>query len=52
MYAALWRVLPGRTWVKVLQLLVLASVVIVVLFTWLFPLVANTFLVEQSVVGP
>ncbi len=40
MYALLWRVLPGPTAVKVMELIVLAVVVVAVLFTWVFPAVA------------
>lgn len=37
MYAALWRVLPGPTWARLTQVTVLAALVTVVLFTWVFP---------------
>ncbi len=37
MYAALWRVLPGPTALKVLQLVLLAAVVMAALFGWVFP---------------
>lgn len=40
MYALLWRVLPGPTAVKVMELIVLAVVVVAVLLTWVFPAVA------------
>ena len=40
MYAALWRSLPGPSWVKALQCVVLLLVVVVVCFVWLFPAVA------------
>jgi len=39
MYAALWRVLPGPAWCKVIELVVLAAIVVVVCFTWVFPAV-------------
>lgn len=41
MYGALWRVLPGPAWVRVLLLLVLAAAVVLVCFEWLFPIVAE-----------
>jgi hypothetical protein len=41
MYGALWRVLPGPAWGRVLILLVLAAAVVLVCFEWLFPLVAE-----------
>ncbi len=48
MYAALWRVLPGPWWVRVLILLVLLAVVVYALFTFVFPWVA-TYLNPQEV---
>lgn len=48
MYAALWRVLPGPLWVKVLEMVGLAVLVLVVLVTLVFPTVADLFLVEES----
>lgn len=39
MYGLLWRVLPGPRWLKVTQLVVLAAIVVVVCFTWVFPAV-------------
>lgn len=40
MYGALWRVLPGPRWLRVLILLVLAAVAVAVCFTWVFPAIA------------
>ena len=37
MYAALWRILPGPTFVKLLEALVLLMGTIAVLFTWVYP---------------
>jgi len=37
MYAALWHVLPGPVWVRILILLVLLAAVLYVLVTWVFP---------------
>jgi hypothetical protein len=36
-YAALWRALPGPTWVRAVQCLVLLAVVVAVCFQWVFP---------------
>src|SRR5690606_1464965 len=41
MYGALWRVLPGPAWGRVLILLVLAAAVVLACFEWLFPLVSE-----------
>ena len=40
MYGALWRLLPGPAWLRVLLLAVLAALVVVVLFRWAFPAIA------------
>lgn len=37
MYGALWRVLPGPVWVRVILLLAIAAGVVYALFTWVFP---------------
>jgi hypothetical protein len=37
MYGALWRILPGPWWVRVLILLVLFAAVLVACVLWLFP---------------
>jgi lipopolysaccharide export LptBFGC system permease protein LptF len=50
MYAALWRLLPGGVVLKLLQLAIISSIVVLVLFEWVFPWIAQTFLSEQSTV--
>jgi uncharacterized iron-regulated membrane protein len=37
MYAALWRLLPGPVWVRILVLAVLVAAVLTVLVLWVFP---------------
>lgn len=48
MYAALWRVLPGPWWLRVLILVVLLAAVLTALVLWVFPLVAQ-FVAPQDV---
>jgi len=48
MYAALWRVLPGPVWVRVLILLVALAAVLTVLVLWVFPWV-DQFVAPQDV---
>lgn len=48
MYAALWRLLPGGVILKLLQLALILGIVVLVLFEWVFPWIAQTFLSEQS----
>lgn len=50
MYAALWRLLPGGVVLKLIQLTIILVIVVFVLFEWLFPWLAQTYLVEQSTV--
>lgn len=40
MYRALWRVLPGPSWLRALELLVLAGLVVAACFVWVFPAIA------------
>ncbi|MBM7832429.1 hypothetical protein JOE59_003134 [Agromyces cerinus] len=37
MYGALWRVLPGPVWLRVILMLLLVVAVVFALFTWVFP---------------
>ena len=41
MYAALWRILPGPAWVRILILVVLVAAVLFTLVTWVFPWVQD-----------
>lgn len=51
MYAALWRVLPGPVWLRILILIALVAVVLVALVQWVFPWAADTLLPQESTVG-
>lgn len=51
MYAALWRVLPGPVWLRVLILLVLLVLAVSALVEWVFPWAAETLLPQESTVG-
>lgn len=48
MYGALWRVLPGPTWVRVLILIALAAAVLYGLMFLVFPWVSS-FVIPQEV---
>lgn len=50
-YAALWRILPGPTWLKALECLVIAGVVCWVLLTWVFPWVEPMLPFDRIVIG-
>lgn len=49
MYAALWRVLPGPWWARVLILLVAVAALLTALVLWVFPWV-DTLVAPQDVV--
>ncbi|MFC6152376.1 hypothetical protein [Nocardioides yefusunii] len=51
MYAALWRVLPGPVWAKVLQCLALLTMVVVVLLYWVFPWAEPLLPFDQIIIG-
>ncbi|MCK6210824.1 hypothetical protein KZX45_09750 [Georgenia sp. EYE_87] len=51
MYGAIWRLLPGPRWLKAIEALVLALAVVAVLFTWVFPWVAENFGMFETTVG-
>jgi len=51
MYAALWRVLPGPVWLRIVALAVLACVVVFALMTWVFPLVDGIVNPQDVTVG-
>ncbi|SMH49236.1 hypothetical protein SAMN06295885_3256 [Rathayibacter oskolensis] len=48
MYAALWRILPGPWWVRLLLVLVLVAAVLAALVEWVFPWV-QTLVFDQNV---
>ncbi|MFF2372052.1 hypothetical protein [Agromyces sp. NPDC058110] len=37
MYGALWRVLPGPIWLRIILLLLIIAAAVYALFTWVFP---------------
>jgi len=51
MYAALWRILPGPAWVRILLMLILAVLILAALVEWVFPWVADSLLPQESTVG-
>lgn len=51
MYAALWRVLPGPVWLRILLVLMLLAAVLFILATWLFPWVDSIVNNQEATVG-
>ena len=50
MYGALWRILPGPLWVRIVTLVALAVLVLTVLVLWVFPYVDALTAPQQVVV--
>ncbi|MFC4243995.1 hypothetical protein ACFOYW_11470 [Gryllotalpicola reticulitermitis] len=48
MYAALWRILPGPWWVRLLILLAILAAVLYVLFDFVFPWVDGILNPDQQ----
>ncbi|KJL35962.1 MULTISPECIES: hypothetical protein [Microbacterium] len=51
MYGALWRILPGPWWVRVIILVVLAAAVLYGLVFWAFPFIASITSNQDVTVG-
>ena len=51
MYGALWRVLPGPLWLRILLVLLLLMAVLYSLSTWVFPWVESIINNQEATVG-
>jgi len=51
MYAALWRVIPGNRWVKIVVLTAGGIVVTALLMMFAFPWIDNMMASQESAVG-
>jgi hypothetical protein len=47
----LWRVLPGPGWVKLVELVVLATGIVALLVEFVFPIIAVLVFAEESTLG-
>ena len=52
MYAALWRILPGPVWVRVLAVIVIVTTVLFACATWVFPWIDGIQGASEGTVGP
>ena len=52
MYAALWKLLPGPLWVRVIMAVALVGAVLTVLVLWVFPMVDHLIVPQEVTVGP
>jgi hypothetical protein len=50
-YSALWRVLPGPRWLKIIEVVALVILVLTVCVEWVFPWIAENFIQTESTVG-
>jgi hypothetical protein len=48
MYGALWRILPGPVWVRIVIVLALVAVILFALVSWVFPWV-NVLITPEDV---
>lgn len=51
MYSALWRILPGPLFVRILILMVLIAAVLFSLIEWVFPWVNAMLPISEATVG-
>lgn len=51
MYVWLWRALPGRPWLKVLQLGFVAAAALALLFGWIFPWIDGFITYAEPSIG-
>lgn len=51
MYAALWRILPGPLWLRIVLVFVLLAAVLFVLATWVFPWLDSIVNNQEVTVG-
>lgn len=51
MYAALWRILPGPSWLRIVLLVLIALAVVAALFTWVFPWVDSIINPQRATLG-
>lgn len=51
MYLALWGLLPGPLWVRIVQVVVLATLVLTALVLWVFPVIDHLTAPQEVTVG-
>ena len=50
MYAALWRLLPGPLWVRIILVLLLVAAVLAVLAIWVYPWIDSMLSNQEATV--
>ncbi len=51
MYAALWRMLPGPAWLRILILVAAAAAIVYGLLWWVFPWISQLVTPDEVTVG-
>ncbi|MGO3885296.1 MAG: hypothetical protein ACTJHU_03270 [Mycetocola sp.] len=51
MYGAIWRLLPGPAWLRVIFVIVIVVAIVAALFTWVFPWVQEFVDTQDVTVG-
>ena len=51
MYAAIWKILPGPVWLRIVMAAALVVAVLTVLALWVFPFVDNLMVPQGVTVG-
>ncbi len=47
-FPAIWRILPGPAWLRVLLLLIVIAAIVMALFTWVYPWFSVTFDIQDQ----
>ena len=50
MYGFIWRHLPGPTWLKVIEALIIIAAIVFALFEWVFPWINTVFRPQDSTI--
>jgi hypothetical protein len=51
MYAAIWKILPGPLWLRIVMAAALVIAVLTVLVLWVFPFVDHLMIPQEVTVG-
>lgn len=51
MYSAIWRILPGPVWLRILISIVLVVAVLAALMTWVFPVIDQWITNEEVTIN-
>lgn len=49
MYAALWKILPGPRWLKIVEAVIIVGVILGVAVEYVFPVIAENMLLGETI---